>query len=159
MMLVHTNPVLVGNFVIPRLPDMSRRTFAGRMDAFSALGYSEDGRMAMGVLFSDHSPTLRGVQVHLAMDSIVNPSLRTAFGHSMQYIFEQLKCVRATAHIPKRHHEMRKVASILGFTEEGCMKHGFLTDDCIVYGLTKRNAEKWMLHAEKNQHNLYLTGN
>lgn len=157
-MLVHTDRRIVGEWVVSRLPTMSQRTFSGRMDAFSALGYSIDGRMVLGVLFSDHSPVLRGVQVHLAMEHQPNAELRTAFGHAMTYAFGDLRCQRATAHVPKRHRDMRKVASILGFTEEGCMKHGFLTDDCMVYGLVKKDAEKWMLHAARNQHILQGTG-
>lgn len=160
-MEIHVNPATVANFVIPRLPEMSRRTFVGRMDAFSALGYSQDGRMVMGVLFSDHSPVLRGVHAHLAIDRKAGDNgaiLRTSMAHAMDYAFRQLKCIRITAHVPKRNDEMRKSASILGFKEEGCMKHGFLTDDCIVYGLTKRDAQKWLLHADKNKHILLPIG-
>lgn len=158
MIQVHTRPQIVGPWVVERLPEMARRSFDGRMDAFTSLGYSRDGRMEMGVLFSDHSPVFRSVHAHLALENVNGSFLRTSFGHAMLYSFGQLGCVRITANIPKRHKKMRNVADILGFKEEGCLKHGFLTDDCMVYGLTKRDAEKWMLHALRNQHNLNLTG-
>lgn len=63
----------------------------------------------------------------------------------MAYPFGQLGVERVTTLIPARNERALRFNEGLGFQREGLCRLGFGDDDCVIMGLLKREAPKWML--------------
>jgi len=74
---------------------------------------------------------------------------KTLYG-LLGYPFIQLKVRRITICTEKRNKKLRKlVAGVgskkgLGFKLEGNLRRGYPTDDCLIYGMLKEEAIKWI---------------
>lgn len=136
---------LVGGWVIDRLPMPQRKGFEATPDyPLRGIGYKVNDKLVMGIIFYNHIPWHKSVEVGIALEPKQGAFLRGMLRHAMVYPFVQLGCQRVTAMAPKRAKASRNFMEILGFEEEGNIRHGFGTDDCIVYGLLKKQAEeKW----------------
>lgn len=134
----------VAKWVMERTPYPQRKGFDAQPDyPIRGIGYEVDGKMVMGLIFMNHAPWLKNIEVGIALEGS-GGVLRGILRHAMIYPFVQLGCQRVTAYVPKRADKSRKMVQAVGFVEEGNMRHGFGTDDCMVYGLLKREAErKW----------------
>jgi len=138
----------VKSWLMARTPDPQRRGFDANPDyPITCFGYKIDDQIALGLAFYNYVPWYRGIEVAIALelpDGNNGALLRGMIKNAMLYPFEKLQCQRVTAMVPKRADKSRKLVKTIGFQEEGKIRHGFLIDDCILYGLTKRDAEaKW----------------
>lgn len=128
--------------MLERTPMPQRKGFEAVPEyPIRGIGYEVEGKMVAGFIFFNHCPWVKTIEVGLALEAkgaILRPILR----HVMLYPFVQLGCQRVTAMIPKRALKVRKLVQIVGFTEEGNIRHGFGTDHCMVYGILKAEADK-----------------
>jgi RimJ/RimL family protein N-acetyltransferase len=109
----------------------------------AALSVWHEGEIRGAVIYHEY----RGndIQMSCAATSkkwLTKSVLRALF----YYPFLQLKCDRVTAFVPKNNSGTRKFLESVGFKEEGNMRRGFITDDCIVYGMLKDEC-KWIKEA------------
>lgn len=134
----------VKSWLMARTPDPQRRGFDANPDfPITCFGYTIDDQITLGLGFFNYCPWYRVVDVAVAIDMPENSNgafLRGMIKNAMYYPFEKLDCQRVTAMVPKRADKSRKLVKTIGFREEGKIRHGFLIDDCIIYGLTKRDA-------------------
>ena len=132
----------VADWVLARTPLPQRKGFDAQPDyPLRGIGYEVEGDIVAGFIFMNHAPWLKNIEVGIALETKA-PVLRGILKHAMIYPFVQLGCQRVTAYIPKRADKSRKLVQAVGFVEEGNIRHGFGTDDCMVYGLLKREAQK-----------------
>lgn len=106
----------------------------------AAIGVERDGKLIGGVVFHEY----RGndIQMSCAATSkrwLTEGTLRAMFA----YPFITLNCERVSAFTPKRNSHTRRFLERLGFVEEGNMRRGFGSDDCIIYGMLKDEC-KWI---------------
>ena len=98
------------------------------------IGVSNDNGIIGAVVFHDYREN--DIQMSAASISkmwLTQSILNTIF----RYPFIQLKCTRVTSFAPKRNASTRKFLIGLGFVEEGVMRRGFGSDDCVIYGMLK----------------------
>jgi RimJ/RimL family protein N-acetyltransferase len=62
----------------------------------------------------------------------------------VRYAFEQLQCKRITGTILKSNKKSRRFANHMGFKLEGVMRNAHEDGDVCIYGLMKKDAQKWM---------------
>ena len=62
----------------------------------------------------------------------------------VRYPFEQLQCKRITGTILKSNKKSRRFANHMGFKLEGVMRNAHEDGDVCIYGLMKKDAQKWM---------------
>jgi RimJ/RimL family protein N-acetyltransferase len=110
-----------------------------------------EGAATIGILDDDGVPLgavvyheYRGndIQLSCAADSprwLNRKALATIF----RYPFVQLKCSRVTAMTPSKNTNTRQFLERVGFKQEGIMRQGFVSDDCVVYGMLRSEC-KWI---------------
>jgi len=135
----------IGEFVARLCPGVEHYPDWG---PFRALGFNDGEKLVAGVVFSQ----LNGFD---ALVSIAATTPRWAtpgrIRRVMQFGFDEIKCVRLTAVTSKKNARARKLLRGLGFIEEGRKRKGFDgQQDCIIYGATRLDMERWLL-AEKHK--------
>jgi RimJ/RimL family protein N-acetyltransferase len=80
-----------------------------------------------------HSWDADDVQINISASRATLGYLRAIF----RYVFEQLKCARATCHIRDDNEASQKLAKRLGFQLEGIKRKAREGHDVLVYGLLK----------------------
>lgn len=112
---------------------------------------SFEGAKTLGVVGDDGSPLgavvyheFRGndIQMSCAAESAAWLS-RRILKAIFSYPFVQLKCRRVTAMTPAKNKHTRDFLEGVGFTQEGIMRQGFDSDDCVVYGMLREEC-KWI---------------
>lgn len=103
---------------------------------YSALGLlDDDGALVAGVLYNHYHPP--SIMMHVgAVEGrmwLTREFLHAAF----DYPFNQLKCKRVTALVPKKNRAARQFDEHLGFKLEGCMRQALADDDMLVYGMLR----------------------
>ncbi len=101
---------------------------------FNALGLMQDGKLVMGVIYNCFEGT--NVNMHIgALDGIwATPQ----FLHAMfDYPFNQLGRRRITACMRSKNEKVISQVKRLGFEYEGTMRHYYIDDDMVFYGLLK----------------------
>lgn len=96
----------------------------------------KDDNLIAGVVFSNHQPHFRNIEVGFAADRAnwLTPNLARAI---LSYPFDQLGCERITTLTPKRNRAARQFLQKFGFVLEGNVRKGFGDDDMIISGLLK----------------------
>lgn len=139
---------LVRGWVAERLPSPQNRNITPNdLLRMSAVGYMVAGEMVAGFLFSNHVEVYRCVDVHIALQRPAGSNgalFRSILANVAVYPFEVLKCRRISAYVPKKQRKIRRVLKLCGFREEGVMRLGFNTDSCVVYGLLRHQAPRWL---------------
>lgn len=108
-----------------------------------AVGVADD-RIRAGVVYHDHTPEYRGVQVSFATDG-PGWATRKTVAALLWPPFRELDCIRVTALIRKKNKASRRLVEKLGFRLEGSLWRGFGNDHMCVYGLRRSDAEtKWL---------------
>ena len=133
----------IGAWVMARTPNPQRRGFDVCPPLMRGIGYEVEGKVVAGFIFYNHAEWYKTIEVGIALETKL-PILRGILRDVMRYPFVQLGCERMTAYVPKRAKESRKLVKAVGFVEEGNMRHGLGIDDCIIYGILKKEAQnKW----------------
>lgn len=100
------------------------------------LGLEIGGKVTAALAFSHYVPNT-DVDVSLATEAKGGTKqLIFAFLH---YVFEQLNCVRCTVRIPVDNAKSIRLATRLGFQQEGILRHGFGDRDALIFGLLREN--------------------
>lgn len=108
-----------------------------------AVGVADD-RIRAGVVYHDHTPKYRGVQVSFATDG-PGWATRKTVAALLWPPFRELDCIRVTALIRKKNKASRRLVEKLGFKLEGSLWRGYGNDHMCVYGLRRSDAEaKWL---------------
>lgn len=113
---------------------------------FEAIGVTRDGRLIGGVVYSNWHEIAPG-QHDIMLTSAGDPGwlTRGAVKVLLGYPFQQLACIRLTSIISKANRPARTLNERLGFKLEGKIRHGRgIGKDCLVYGLLRADAEKWI---------------
>lgn len=134
MNLVYGQDERVARWVVERIP---------HVESFSnmqAIGITAGDSLIGGVVFHEY----RGndIQMSCASESprwLTKRILRALFA----YPFVQLGCDRVTAFCPAGNAHTRQFLERIGFSLEGVMRRGFITDDCALYGLLREEC-KWI---------------
>lgn len=123
----------IGRYVASKLP-----AGAGWND-FVAFGLvNKEDEILAGVVFNGYTPP--AICMHIAAEKMT-PTFIAAV---MDYAFRQLKCKRVTGVIDRRNKASRRFALHLGAKLEGVMRDASPQGDVCVYGLLRKDAERWL---------------
>lgn len=120
-----------------RIPYFDRGQVLGPNVAIGVV--SEDGRLLAGVVYHNHDPFVRSIEVSCASDG-ARWGNREVFRALLRYPFDQLQCQRVTATTPRKATSTRRFLEGLGFQREGSLRRAFGDDNAIIHGLL---AEDW----------------
>ncbi len=114
---------------------------------YEAIGViNKDGKIIGGIIYTEYreiAPDQHDIRLTAAGEPgwLTRASIRVL----LSYPFHQLRCVRLTSIVAKPNRAARSLNERLGFKEEGCIRHGRgIGKDCILYGLIREDAEKWI---------------
>lgn len=115
---------------------------------YAAIGLERDGLPIAAVVYHNFVPVFKDIEVTclIADPKAAHPDIIATF---LRYPFEQLDCNRVTANTAKKNKRSRKFILGLGFKHEGMKKNGCGNDDMIIYGLTRKDAMKWLERTKK----------
>jgi hypothetical protein len=99
---------------------------------------NDDEELICGVVFNGYIAP--NIMMHISADTITPGFISTV----MHYAFVTNKCKRVTGIIDKRNKKSRRFAHHLGAKLEGVMREASEHGDLCIYGLMKRDAEKWI---------------
>lgn len=102
---------------------------------FNALGLVRDGRLVAGVIYNNYSA--KNVYAHIGADQGCKWMTKQFLFAMFDYPFNELGLHRVTALIRATNSRAIEFAENLGFTEEGLMRHYFIDDDAVIYGLLR----------------------
>lgn len=110
---------------------------------FVAIGATKDGQsLCGGAVFNNWNGA--NIEITLASDSaLTRGTIRGVY----DYVFNQSKATRVTAHTRRSNKAMRELFPRLGFTFESVAKRFYgprKADDAFVYALFPDNARKWL---------------
>lgn len=136
MRLILADPDPVAAWVAQRIPQMAGMPFAG---VTWAIGVEADNGVPLGgVVFSNHVPAWRTIDISFASESPRWLTKRLISG-IMAYPFDQLGVRRLTSYTPKKNKRARTFIDTFGFVREGCLWRGCGTDDVIVSRFSDRD--------------------
>ena len=106
-----------------------------------AIGAVLDGRLIGGAVYNNYAGFM--VDIHIATTD-KRWCNRRVLKAVFEMAFDTLKCVRLNMMCAKNNKTMRRLASGLGFKQEGCNRKAHLgTTDAISYGLLKSEC-RWI---------------
>lgn len=106
---------------------------------FVAFGLvNDDEELIAGVVFNGYIAP--NIMMHISAEKLTPGFVSTI----MHYAFVKNNCKRVTGIIDKRNKQSRRFAHHLGAKLEGVMKDASPNGDLCIYGLMKRDAEKWI---------------
>ena len=106
----------------------------------SYIGYEENNKIVGCILFTDYDAN--NIYIHIAFDTPRCVS-RKYIKFMFDYIFNQIKCNRATAQCDDTNARIKKLVEGVGFIREGTMRHMAGNNDLAVYGMLKEEC-KWV---------------
>lgn len=119
---------------------------ASQFGKYKAVGWADGPKLICGVVFNNYSgavPGQRNIHVHIAATS---PRWATKKNIKLllEIAFEDFGCGRISAFIAKPNKRARKLATLLGFKQEGTLRKALDgKHDQIVYGLLRPEC-KWL---------------
>ncbi len=134
MRVVIDRPADVAAWVAIRIPMMD-----GEFSAIKwAIGIeSEEGKPLGGLVFTNHMPAYRNIEVSVASES-PRWLTRNILRQLLAYPFDQLDCNRITTVTPRKAASARRFLEVFGFKREGLIRHGFGSDDAVISGLLRK---------------------
>lgn len=155
MRIVDGAPDTVAGWVsgqIPGNPDfISRRDAFGRR-MYHAIGAVEDtelgSKIVAGIVYHNYVAEYGNIELSMAAISPVwaKRHIIAAFLH---YPFEVCGCKRVTTMTPAKNRRALKFNEHIGFVREGVVRRGFGTDDMVICGLLREEAERWLKYYGK----------
>lgn len=114
----------------------------GPFREYTALGLMRNGELVAGVVYNFYTGT------NICMHIGAKPGrmwLNREFLHAaFDYPFNELGCRRVTGLVPKKNKDARRFDEHLGFKLEGCMRQALADDDMLIYGMTRKDAQRWL---------------
>ena len=136
--LVLGHDALVAGWVRQRIP-------YAEFGQCAAIGVSDGDRLIAGCVYHNWQPALRNIEMSIAADTptwakkeIIAALLRYPF------LQKELSCRRVTACVEARNRRARRFVEHVGFRKEGTIRQGYLKDDCVIYGMLKSEARRWL---------------
>lgn len=106
---------------------------------YAAIGLlNSDEELVAGVVFDCYQHP--NILMHISAERLS----RGFMDAIVRYAFEQLQCKRITGTILKSNKKSRRFANHMGFKLEGVMRNAHEDGDVCIYGLMKKDAQKWM---------------
>lgn len=106
---------------------------------YSAIGLlNSNEELVAGVVFDCYQHP--NILMHISAERLS----RGFMDAIVRYPFEQLQCKRITGTILKSNKKSRRFANHMGFKLEGVMRNAHEDGDVCIYGLMKKDAQKWM---------------
>ena len=139
----NSNRVIVANddrllhWMAARIPNMVPSPTA------RAIGIGENGEIIAAMAVLGVNQRYRTAEVAIASD---NPrwATRGVLRAFLRYPFEQLGLQRITAISAASNHAAINFNLKLGFKVEGVIRRGYGDEDCVVMGMLREEAEKWL---------------
>lgn len=156
MRVVYGQDAAVAHWVACAIPHLREAAldlpYGGVFGPAAALGVvDEAGRLLGGVVYHNHSPYFRSIDISCASLGgrwLTAPILRVL----LNYPFRQLNCIRATSVTPRKSDQPRRFLERLGFKREGVARYGFGDDHAVIYGLLAREWARHPLAQERAAH-------
>ena len=110
---------------------------------FGALGFlDKDGNIGGAAIFTNYNQA--NIEFH-----IYGPGYLTRFSITkvLNYVFNELRCIRLTAIEKRSNKKMLKIVNKMGFVYEAVLKQYFgpdKQDDGIIFRMTSKEASKWI---------------
>jgi RimJ/RimL family protein N-acetyltransferase len=84
-------------------------------------------------------------QCHIAM-AADNPkwATKSVIAALLKYPFLQLGCRRVTTYTASKNERALRFNRGIGFKQEGVMRWGYGDDDCVIMGLLREEADRWL---------------
>lgn len=120
-----------------RMPD-----FIGWSGHYVTVGRERNSELDGGIVFTDYTRTNLTMAIVLEAP-LTRPLLRAAF----YYPFLQMKVRRVTALVDAKNLKSRTLCEKAGFRQEGVLRDGGVTDDVIVFGMTRAEC-RWVPRIE-----------
>lgn len=107
----------------------------------TGIGWEDGGELTVGAIFYDY--TTYNINAHIAMSvgKRLPPTFIAAF---LDYPFNQARVRRLTGVVPKSNWQARELAEHFGGVLEGEMKNAVEDGSMMIYGLQRRDAERWL---------------
>lgn len=144
MRLLYGRDREVAHWVCERIPHLAIRIpyyeLGMVLGPATAIGVTDDaGVMAGGVIFHNHDPFVRSMEVSCAA---ANPAWATrgVLRILLRYAFLTADCTRLSAATPKTSTSPRRFLEGIGFKREASIRRGFGTENALVYGMLR---EEW----------------
>jgi RimJ/RimL family protein N-acetyltransferase len=123
----------VAEWLSPRL----NQTFA---KPFTAIGGMRDGVLVAAWLFSHYNG--RNIEISVAADGHLNRGFVYA---AVDYVFNQLKCRRASCHVSTLNHKSISFIERIGWRWEGYSPLWYEDDSpALCYGIRKEDCARWL---------------
>jgi RimJ/RimL family protein N-acetyltransferase len=113
---------------------------------YEAIGVVKDDSLIGGICYTEYREIAEG-QHDIRLTAAGEPGwlTKSTIKALLSYPFIQLRCIRITSIIAKPNMQARSLNERLGFKLEGKIRHGRgIGKDCLVYGLLKADAERWI---------------
>lgn len=137
MRLVFGQDEKIAEWVACRIPHMM-----GSFRDYAAIGVATD-KLIAGVVYHDHFPSYRHIQISMAADD-PRWAQRGVIRGLLAYPFEQLGCERITLTVPHTSHRVLKFTKGIGFVSEGVLRRGFGDAHAVVLGMLRKDHLKLM---------------
>lgn len=100
------------------------------------LGHVVGGKLATAVGFSNYRPD-SDIELTVATEGKGLKSAMELIRAVFVYVFEQSNCRRCTVRISERNQKSIKLATRIGFKQEGRLRQGFGDADALIFGLLR----------------------
>ncbi len=114
-----------------------------------AIGLCDDENPIAGIVFHSYMPQHGNIEISMAADTArwATPDVLRVF---LSYPFIQLGCRRVTTQTPASNKRAIKFNLGIGFKQEGLIREGYGTEDLIICGMLRHEAQQWLQEGEQN---------
>jgi RimJ/RimL family protein N-acetyltransferase len=136
----------IATWVVTHLGSPAHKT-AEDFGQFRAAGVSVDGMLVAGVVYHSWQPVYSHCEMTIYASS-PRWATRGNIRALLQYPFDA-GCRRITATAGHRNDRSIRMLKRLGFVQEGVARHGFGDQHCVIFGLLRKDFDKWQARAFK----------
>lgn len=142
MKLILGQDAAVADWVLARIPHMA----GGDFGPCVAIGIATDaGVLVAGAVYHGYVRFPDGGDIQMSMAADTARWARTGVIRALlHYPFVQAGCHRITTLTPAHNERALRINRGLGFEFEGRVRRGFGNDDCIIMGLLREDAGRWL---------------
>lgn len=115
---------------------------------YSAIGIESNGEPVAGVVYHNYYPVFKDVEMSVAITNPIaaHPDIIAGM---FRYPFEQMGCNRITVGVSANNKRSIRFIEGIGFVQEGRQADGCGDSDRLMYGLTRKNAQKWLTRRKR----------
>lgn len=144
MKVVYGRDLEIATWVGERIAaDFNTRFDAKGNRQFHAIGVEHGNKIIAGVVYHNYYHEVRAIEISMASDTPTwaKPEI---IGELLYYPFITLNCQRISTLTPAKNQKALKFNYHLGFTKEGLIRRGDLTDDIVLNGMLIEEADRWL---------------